>query len=107
MALTIAGTTISNDQTARTTGLAHARAGNAGQVTWLPVRLMDCSADITAMVLADPLGGTDLQGRRHLRQHVDDYAAELGQTGPDATVRAPAPPSEQARQGETDPEAGA
>ena len=104
MALTIAGTTISSDQTAR---IAHAAAGNAGQVTWLPVPLMDCGADITAMVLADPLGGTDLQSRRHLRQHVDGYAAELGQTGPDAAIRAPAPPSEQARHGATDPEAGA
>jgi hypothetical protein len=53
VALTITGKIMRSDQTAHTARLGHFEAGDAWQVSWLPHRLMDRNAAITAMTLAD------------------------------------------------------
>ena len=53
MTLTITDKIMRSDQTAHTARLCHFEAGDAWQVSWLPHRLMDRNAAITAMTLAE------------------------------------------------------
>jgi hypothetical protein len=93
-------------KSARTTGLAHAGACHGTRGTWLPDPLRDRSGAITAMMLAGPPVDSDMQSGHYLRQDIND-CAELGLTGPDAAIRASAPPSDSASQQATDRDAGA
>jgi hypothetical protein len=89
MALTITDEIMRSDQTAHTARLGHFEAGDAWRVSWLPHRLMDRNAAITAMTLAD------LASQGEGISSLDDprwptfeaLAAELGLSGPDAVVR--------------------
>jgi hypothetical protein len=89
MALTITDKIMRSDQTPHTAQLGHFEAGDAWQVSWLPRRLMDRNAAITAMTLADLAGQGEGIGLHDDPRWpvVDALAAELGLSGPDAVVR--------------------
>ena len=55
MTLTITGTTMTSDQTARTARLAPGRQ-HGWEVSWLPGRVLDRNSAITAMILAGIAG---------------------------------------------------
>ncbi len=95
MALTITDKIMRSDVTPHTAELRHFDAGDAWRVSWLPQRLMDRDAAITAMSLADLVsadGGIGLSDDRRWPE-VDDLAAELGLSGPNAVARASEPPA--------------
>lgn len=83
MALTITDYEISSDQTPHTARLLRFEAGPAWRVSWLPKRLMDRNAAITALSLAEQF---DRNGLWDYRQsaNIDAWAAELGLSGPQA-----------------------
>jgi hypothetical protein len=89
MALTITDEIMRSDQTAHTARLGHFEAGDAWRVSWLPHRLMDRNAAITAMTLADLASqGEGISSHDDPRwPTVEALAAELGLSGPDAVVR--------------------
>jgi hypothetical protein len=104
MTLTITDKIMRSDQTARTARLGHLEAGDAWQVSWLPRRLMDRNAAITAMTLADLVSEGEGIGLHDDPRWpvVDVLAAELGLSGPDAVVRISEPgPSAGAAAGDT------
>lgn len=95
MALTITDKLMRSDMTPHTAELHHFEAGDAWRVSWLPQRLMDRDAAITAMTLADLVsadGGIGLADDPRWPE-VDDLAAELGLPGPNAVVHASEPPA--------------
>jgi hypothetical protein len=65
-------------------------------VSWLPGRLLDRNQATTAMVLAEKVAETVANDELHCGHRlwplIDQWAAELGLTGPDAVVRASEPP---------------
>jgi len=83
MTLTIQDDNINSGHTRHTTrlvpGLEH-----AWQVSWLPGRLMDRNAAITAMVLAEVVATDEVNPRHRLWLHIEGWSAELGLTAPDA-----------------------
>jgi hypothetical protein len=89
VALTITDKIMRSDQTAHTARLACFEAGDAWRVSWLPQRLMDRNAAITAMTLADLASAGEGIGLHDDPRWpvVDALAAELGLSGPDAVVR--------------------
>lgn len=89
MALTITDKIMRSDQTPHTARLGHFGAGDAWRVSWLPQRLMDRNAAITAMTLADLVSQGEGIGLHDDPRWpvVDALAAELGLSGPDAVVR--------------------
>src|ERR1022692_2950000 len=95
MALTITDKIMRSDVTPHTAELHHFEAGDAWRVSWLPRRLMDRHAAITALTLADLVsadGGMGLSDDPRWPE-VDDLAADMGLSGPDAVVRASEPPA--------------
>ena len=90
MTVTINDTTMTSDQTAHTArqalGSQHLR-----EVSWLPGRALDRNSAITAMTLADHASEPDLNERHQLWPFIENWAAELGLTGSDATNRATQP----------------
>jgi hypothetical protein len=82
--------------------------GEGWEVSWLPGRTFTRAQATTAMIIANLVGG---RGVGHsddpIWAHLDNWAAELDLSGPDAVVRASEPPG--AREAETgqEPEAGA
>src|SRR5215472_16434351 len=78
-----------SDQTPHTARLGNFEAGDAWQVSWLPRRLMDRNAAITAMTLADLVSEGEGIGLHDDPRWplVDALAAELSLSGPDAVVR--------------------
>jgi hypothetical protein len=87
MALNINDDAITGEHTSHT---AHPAPGHPGawQVSWLPGRLLDRNAAITAMILADIATSTDTLHDGHQRwPHIQGWAAELGLTAPDALTR--------------------
>jgi hypothetical protein len=91
MTLTIQDASISSDHTMRTARLApgHERAWHA---SWLPGRLMDRNTAITAMVLADVVGTDDVHAGHRIWPYIEDWAAELDLTAPDALAWISQPP---------------
>jgi hypothetical protein len=83
MALTIANDRITSDQTEHTAELRHYEAGDAWRVSWLPKRLMDRNAAITAITLAEQVDRNGLWDCRS-SANIDAWAAELGLSGPQA-----------------------
>jgi len=96
MALTITDKIMRSDVTPHTAELRRFEAGDAWRVSWLPRRLMDRDAAITAITLADLVnadGGIGLSDDPRWPE-VDALAAELGLTGPGAAVRVSEPSGE-------------
>ena len=87
MTLTITGTTMTSDHTAR-----QAPGRNCREVSWLPGQALDRNTAITAMTLADVAAKNDLHQGHRLWPHIQGWAAELSLTGPDAIARATQPP---------------
>lgn len=83
MALAITDCEISSDQTPHTARLLRFEAGDAWRVSWLPERLMDRNAAITAMTLAEQFDRNGLWDYRS-SANIDAWAAELGLSGPQA-----------------------
>ena len=109
MTLTIYDTTMTSDQTAHTARLAPG-SQHLWEVSWLPGKALDRTSAITAMTLAGHAGEADLDKRHRLWPYIQNWAAEPGRTGSDATSQASRPGSprqqydrERARPG---PEAG-
>jgi hypothetical protein len=96
--LTITDSTMTSDQTAHTARPAPGRDG--WEVSWLPGQTLDRNSAITAMVLADQVGETDLHEGHRLWPFIQSWAAELGLTAPDAIAQASQPPSDVNRQHE-------
>jgi hypothetical protein len=90
MTLRINDTTMTSDQSAHTA--RHSPDRNGWEVSWLPGRLMDRNAAITAMVLADAAGPGELHTGHRLWPHVEGWAAELGLTAPEVLARSSRPP---------------
>lgn len=90
MTLHITDDAITSDETRHTARLLPLGRG-AWEVSWLPGRLLDRNAAITAMTLAELVteavegGGIDSTDDRWTI--IDAFAAELGIAGPDALVR--------------------
>jgi hypothetical protein len=98
MGLTITDQIMRSTDTAHTAKLIHLEAGDAWRVSWLPQRLMDKNAAVTAMTIAeavgriDPAAGPEAYGDEFWTL-VDSWAAELGLSGATAVVRASEPPA--------------
>jgi hypothetical protein len=90
MALIITGTTMTSDRSVHT---ARRSPGpeQGWKVSWLPGQALDRTAATTAMVLADTAAVGLREGHR-LWPHIQNWAAELGLTGPDAITRIAQPP---------------
>jgi hypothetical protein len=88
MAISITDTQMTAGRTRRTAGLRHFDAGDAWVVSWLPGRLMDRSAAITAMVIADRAGAGAGLSDDPVWPFIESWAAELGLTGARAVVLA-------------------
>ena len=91
MTLTINDTTMTSDQTVHTA--RHASDRNGWEVSWLPGQILDRNSAITAMVLADTTAAPGLREGHRLWPHIQNWAAELGLTGPDALTRITQPPA--------------
>ena len=91
MTLTINDTTMTSDQTLHTARLAPG-CQHIWQVSWLPGEVLDRNSAITAMILADTASEHDPGEEHQLWPFIENWAAELGLTGPDAITRASQPP---------------
>jgi hypothetical protein len=67
--------------------------GDGWEVSWLPGRTLDRNQATTAMVIANIVGGKGVGlSEDPVWPFLDNWAAELGLSGPDAVVRASEPP---------------
>ena len=90
MSLTINDATMTSDQSPHTARqIAGHRRG--WEVSWLPGRVLDRDAAITAMTLADIAATGDIQDGHRLWPAVESWSAEVGLTAPDAISRASQP----------------
>jgi len=92
MTLTIGDTTMISDQSAHTARQAPSR--NGWEVSWLPGQTLDRNTAITAMTLAEATAETGLHEGHRLWPHIQNWAAELGLTGPEAVAAAAEPPGD-------------
>jgi hypothetical protein len=85
-----------------------ATATDAGwEVSWLPGRTLDRNQATTAMTIADIVGGRGVGlSDDPIWPFLDNWAAELGLSGPDAVVRASEPPRAREAEASQEPEAG-
>lgn len=82
--------------------------GEGWEVSWLPGRALTHNQATTAMVIAHTVGGRGVGlSDDPIWPHLDDWAAELGLSGPDAVVRASEPPAEREPGTSQQPQAGA
>jgi hypothetical protein len=93
MALTITDTSMTSDRSAHTARQPPGRE-HGWEVSWLPGRILDHNAAVTAMVLADTAARPGLREDDRLWPHIQGWAAELGLTGTDAITRAAQPPGD-------------
>jgi hypothetical protein len=108
MTLTIQDYSISSDTTRHAAHLAPGHE-HTWQVSWLPGRLMDRNAAITAMTLAEAVATDEVNPGHRLWPHIEGWAAELGLAAPDALtwISQPAGRVTSEKQAEPqDPEAG-
>jgi len=91
MTLTIQDESISSDTTRHT---AHLVPGHerTWRVSWLPGRLMDRNAAITAMTLAEVVTADNVHAEHWLWPQIESWAAELGLTASDALDGISQPP---------------
>jgi hypothetical protein len=102
MTLTINDTTMTSDQSAHTARNSPDR--NGWEVSWLPGKILDRNAAVTAMTLADTTAEHDLHEKHQLWPHFHSWAAELGLTAPEAIARASQPPDSPATRKDTSAE---
>src|SRR6266566_1909609 len=82
--------------------------GECWEVSWLPGRTLDRNQAITALTIADLVGSRGVGlSEDPIWPHLDNWAAELGLSGPDAVVRASEPPGAREPETSQQPEAGA
>ena len=99
----ITGTAMSSPDTPH----AVTATGGGWQVSWLPGRTLDRNLAITAMVIADIVGGTGVpRADDPIWLHLGGWAAELGLTAPAAVARASQPPGGRDTEAHREPEAG-
>jgi len=93
MAIRIADHTMTSDRTRHT---AQADADGGWEVTWLPGRVLTHSQAVTAMTIAEVLATHDgaLHCDNPMWLHIDQWAAELGISGPNAVARASLSPED-------------
>jgi hypothetical protein len=91
MTLKITDTTMTSNRSAHT---ARRSPGHeyGWEVSWLPGQTFGRNAATTAMVLADIAAAADLDEDHPLWPHIQNWAAELSLTGPDAITRITQPP---------------
>jgi hypothetical protein len=76
-------------------------------VSWLPGRTLDRNQAITAMTIADMVGGMGVSRTDDPAwMFLDGWAAELGLTAPGAVVRVSEPPTGRDAEGHLEPGAG-
>jgi hypothetical protein len=101
----ISDSEMSSDQTRHTAtvvpGAVIEGGPTAWSVSWLPGRLLLRNQAITAMTIAEVIGGHDLTGDplhagHRLWPHLDSWAAELGISGPQALAEASMSPEDHA-----------
>ena len=92
MTITITDNQITSDLTRNTAERRHFEAGDAWRVSWLPRRLMDKNAAITAMVITDRVGAGVGLSDDPVWPFIESWAAELGLTGATAVVLVSEPP---------------
>lgn len=81
--------------------------GGGWAVSWLPGRTLDRNQAVTAMTIADLVGGTGMpRADDPLWMHLDSWAAELSLTAPAAVARVMEPPEGRCTEGHLEPEAG-
>lgn len=91
-ALTITDKIMRSNQTRHS---AAAAAGDGWTVTWLPGRVLTRNQAITAMTIAQLVGGRGVGlSDDPIWPHIENWAAELGLSGANAVVRASEPPDE-------------
>jgi hypothetical protein len=98
MGITIKDTYITGDRTRHT---AYVTETGAWAVSWLPGRELTRSQATTAMTIAEAVGAHDVLGDplhagHKLWVHIDQWAAELGITGPHAVAEASLSPEDHA-----------
>jgi len=93
MALTITDTAMTSDRSAHTARRSPGH-DHGWEVSWLPGQTLDRNSAITAMVLADTTAAPGLREGHRLWPHIQNWAAELGLTGPDALTRSTQPPAD-------------
>lgn len=98
MAITITDHEMTSKHTRHT---ARASADGGWVVTWLPARTLRHSHAITAMMIAEVLAVHDYDGAplhcdNPLWLHIDNWAAELGISGPHAVATASLSPEDHA-----------
>ena len=80
--------------------------GGGWQVSWLPGRTLDRNQAITAMTIANIVGGKGVpRADNPIWLHLDGWAAELGLTAPAAVARAAEPLQEREAEGRHEREA--
>jgi hypothetical protein len=83
-----------------------AATGGGWTVSWLPGRTLDRNQAITAMTIADMVGGGGVpRADDAIWLHLDGWAAELGLTAPTAVARVSQPPAERQSEACQEPEA--
>jgi hypothetical protein len=85
MSLKITGTAMTSTQTRHT---ARAPDGGGWELSWLPGRILTQSQAVTAMTIAEVAATHDLTNNADpMWPHIDEWAAELGMSGPAAVAR--------------------
>lgn len=111
MALTISDTEMASDatrHTAKLVKLPQPLTGYSWQVTWLPGQHLSRNEAITAMTIAETVAahefkpvGADPGDVDPIWRHIDQWAAELGITGPHAVAEASLSPEDHAQPGKS------
>jgi hypothetical protein len=93
MTLKITDTAMTSDRSAHTARRSSGRE-YGWKVSWLPGQTLDRNSAITEMVLADTTAAPGMHEGHRLWPHIQNWAAELGLTGPDAITRIAQPPGD-------------
>ena len=91
MALTIGDDSMTSDRSAHAGRLVPG-ARHTWEVSWLPGRHLNRSEAVTAMTIADMTANGDIRPGHRAWPHIENWAAELRMTGPEALDRVAAPP---------------
>lgn len=91
MALTIGDDSMTSDRSAHAGRLVPG-ARYTWEVSWLPGRHLNRSEAVTAMTIADMTANGDIRPGHGAWPHIENWAAELRMTGPEALDRVAAPP---------------
>jgi hypothetical protein len=91
MSLTINNDGMSGNHTQHTAHLIPGQV-HEWEVSWLPGRRLTYTDAVTAMVIADMAGETDLRPGDRLWPHVAVWADSIGLSAPDALAQVAEPP---------------